>query len=335
MAHMIDNTAGKNAIAFVGATPWHGLGQELQAGASIEEWRRQAGLDWEVLRAPVTYQTAKVGAQGVEMIQREMAARDVLYRSDTGAALSVVSRSGYKVHQPEQIFGYFESIAKAGGFELETAGALSGGGRIWALARVGDGANIVGQDRVDPYLLLATSYDTTMTTIARFTSIRVVCHNTITAALNLPATKNRAAQTVSSLKLSHSSAFDPAAVSAQLGIVTGAFNQFLDEARSLAEVGVSDEKAREVVAAVLAPTASGGRDITTGRGFKQILGLFDGGAIGSELTGGKSAWQLLNAVTEYVDHQRGRNQESCLTQAWFGSGEQIKNRAREELLALV
>jgi phage/plasmid-like protein (TIGR03299 family) len=335
MAHMIDTTTGTAAIAYAGETPWHGLGQQLEAGASIEEWRRAAGLEWEVLRAPVLFQAASVAAAGVALIDKSMPNRDVLYRSDTLAPLSVVSRKGYKIHQPEQIFGYFESIAKAGGFELETAGALSGGGRIWALARVGEGANIIGQDRVDPYLLLATSYDGTMTTIARFTSIRVVCHNTITAALSVPASKNKAARIVSALKLPHSTEFDAAEISAQLGIVQGAFDQFLTEARSLAEIGVADYKAAEIVAQVLAPTRSEGKDVSGSRGFKAIMGLFDGAAIGSDLTGGKSAWQLLNAVTEYVDHQRGRTTESTLTQAWFGSGEQMKTRAKEALLALV
>ena len=335
MAHMIDTTTGRAAMAFVNETPWHGLGQQLERGASIDQWRKAAGLDWEVLRAPVTYQAASVTATGVQMVDKAMSNRDVLYRSDTGAALSVVSRNTYKIHQPEQIFGYFESIARAGGFELETAGALSGGGRIWALARVGEGANIIGQDRVDPYLLLATSYDGTMTTIARFTSIRVVCHNTITAALNVPETANREARVVSALKLPHSAEFDPAAISAQLGIVSGAFGQFLEEARSLAEVGVSDAKAEEIVADVLGKVHGASGEITKSRGFKTVMNLFNGSAIGSDLTGGKSAWQLLNAVTEYVDHQRGRNTETCLNQAWFGSGEQLKTRTKETLLQLV
>ena len=44
MAHMIDTTTGTAAMAYAGQKPWHGLGQELTPGASIEEWTRQAGL---------------------------------------------------------------------------------------------------------------------------------------------------------------------------------------------------------------------------------------------------------------------------------------------------
>jgi hypothetical protein len=45
-----------------------------------------------------------------------------------------------------------------------------------------------------------------------------------------------------------------------------------------------------------------------GRGnkaFKSILGLFEGCAIGADLPEAKGTVRLLNAVTEYVDHQRG------------------------------
>ena len=39
-----------------------------------------------------------------------------------------------------------------------------------------------------------------------------------------------------------------------------------------------------------------------------------------------TAYGLLNAVTEYVDHQRGGD-ATRLSSAWFGSGEGLKNEA--------
>lgn len=340
MAHMIDESTGRAAIAFVGATPWHGLGQQLQVGADIDTWRKAAGLDWDVLRAPVRFDRTVVDAQGVHQVTETVKNREVLFRSDTGAALGVVSKSGYKVHQPADIMEFFGAIARAGGFELETAGALSGGKRIWALAKVGDGANVVGQDRVLPYLLLATSFDGTMTTVARFTGIRVVCHNTITMSMREHAAANKDSRIVTSLKLPHSSAFNPEVIREQLGIVHGAFDQFLAEARELSEVGVSDVKAQSVVAEIIGkytPSSKPGQvfDIKNTRGFKRVMDLFNGQAIGADLTGGKNAWALLNAFTEYVDHDRGRNTDTCLNQAWFGAGETMKNEAKEALLALV
>lgn len=165
MAHMIDNSTGMNAIAYVGETPWHELGQRMTAGASIEEWRKQAGLDWEIETSPVRF-TAK----GNEAVMPD---RQVLYRSDTNAALSVVS-TDYKIVQPSAVMDFFAQLSEIGGFELEVMGALSGGKRIWGLAKVGDGANVIGQDEVRPYILLATGYDGMMATNAKFTAIRVV-----------------------------------------------------------------------------------------------------------------------------------------------------------------
>ena len=176
MAHMIDTTTGRAAIAYTGQTPWHGLGQALTPGADVDTWTREAGLAYDVLESPVQYSTpASTGPQ-------TWPARKVLHRSDTGAPLAVVSDS-YHVVQPSEVMDFFRKLVDLGGFQLETAGALSDGRRVWALASVGDAAPVVDRDLVRPYLLLGTSYDGTMATVAKFTAIRVVCNNTITAAV--------------------------------------------------------------------------------------------------------------------------------------------------------
>ena len=40
MAHLLES------IAYVGETPWHGLGNELAPKQPIEIWAKQAGMDW-------------------------------------------------------------------------------------------------------------------------------------------------------------------------------------------------------------------------------------------------------------------------------------------------
>ena len=164
MTHLIDMSTGQAAMAYVGEAPWHKLGQRLTAGADLETWRCEAGLAYSVERTPVLFQ--RTGAGACDRIEA-MEGRDVLYRSDTGAPLSVVSSSGYQVVQPGEVLDFFGRLAEAGGFELETAGALSQGRRVWGLAKVHDGAPVVAQDTVRPYLLLATSYDGTMATTAK------------------------------------------------------------------------------------------------------------------------------------------------------------------------
>ena len=63
-------------------------------------------------------------------------------------------------------------LVKAGGFELETAGVLKGGRKLWALARTGQESALRGGDKVKAYLLLATSCDGSLCTTAQFTSVR-------------------------------------------------------------------------------------------------------------------------------------------------------------------
>ena len=316
MAHMIDETSGAAAIAFVGATPWHGLGQALTAGADIATWTREARLDYTVLESPVLYRTA--AASEPELFK----GRKVLHRSDTGGALAVVS-DGYHVVQPAEVMGFFDRLVGLGGFQLETAGALSYGRRVWALASVGEGADVVDGDVVKPYLLLGTSYDGTMATVAKFTTIRVVCNNTITAALN---------DTQGTVRVLHSERFDPEAVRLELGIVANNWERFLVQSRQLAKVEMSAIEADSFVAELLKPYHSGRLDVTESRAFKRIRALFDGASIGNELAGA-SRWGMLNAVTELVDHERGRSDNTRLESAWFGTGAAIKARALELLTA--
>ena len=99
MAHLIEN------MAFVGQTPWHGLGNQLPAKQPIEVWARKAGMDWSIRETPVCYRT-----NGIDQDHGVLTFGDqkVLYRSDTGAALSVVG-DRYKVVQPRDVLEFYRT----------------------------------------------------------------------------------------------------------------------------------------------------------------------------------------------------------------------------------
>ena len=353
MSHMIDETTGRPAIAYVGATPWHGLGTNLLPGQPISDWASAAGLAHDVLRTPVTYARAPLDDEDgpspigtcsdPELRFATMGDRDVLYRSDTGHALSVVSK-GYKIVQPREVLDFFAKLAEIGGFDLETAGALSGGRRIWGLAKVNDGAPVVGQDIVRPYVLLATSYDGTLATTAKFTAIRVVCHNTLTMSVGASASETGFAQSkaesdtegraVSSLvRIPHSITFDPDAVRLQLGIVKSVFEKWLVETAILSERKLDDGQFDRFVEKLLAPLhpkeirGKPTKPITEGKPFGRIKSIYDGEMIGGDLAGAGNRWRALNAVTQWADYERGRSPNSRLEGAWFGVGDTIKTRA--------
>lgn len=317
MAHMIDTTTGTAAMAYAGQKPWHGLGQQLTPGASIEEWTRQAGLAYTVLESPVLFRTEAASEP------EEFKGRKVLHRSDTGGALAVVS-DGYRVVQPADVMAFFGKLVEIGGFELETAGVLSHGRRVWALAKVNQGADVVEGDTVRPYVLLGTSYDGTMATVAKFTSIRVVCNNTITAALNR--------ENSGTVRVLHSERFDPDAVRLELGIVADNWERFLVQSRRLAGEKLSETDADLFVRSLLQPYHTGKLPLNETKGYRRIMDLFNGQAIGANIPGvAGTRWAMLNAVTELVDHERGRGTNTRMESAWFGTGAAMKNRALELL----
>jgi len=339
MAHMIDTTTGRAAIAYVGETPWHKMGKALTPGAPIETWAIEAGLSHSVQRTAVQYMKPDDGV----IVYPD---RDVLYRSDTHAPLGIVSK-WYQVVQPAEVLGFFADLIKHNSFELETAGALDGGKRIWALARVNDGECLLETDRIRPYVLLATSYDASLSTTAKFTSVRVVCHNTLTMAVGYGDQAASERDEVGSvIKVPHNAKFNAQDVRMDLGIVFDQWERFLATTRKLARQQVNETFCAAFLKALL-PLPAAPKEAKPGeivkppktveetRAFKSIMALFDGGAIGSDLPEAKgTAFGLLNAVTEYVDHTRGGD-DTRLSSAWFGDGDAMKTKALKLLASTV
>ncbi len=317
MSHLIET------MAFVGATPWHGLGNPLSPQQPLDVWLTEAGMDWRIEQSDVLF---NVAADGMHI--RPFADSKVLYRSDSLAPLSVVSPR-YKVVQPAEVLEFYRDLVSAGGFELETAGVLKGGRKLWALAKTGQEALLKGGDRVKAYLLLATSCDGTLCTTAQFTSVRVVCNNTLQMAV-----KERSG----AVKVPHSTVFDPQAVKEALGIGLSAWDRFIGNIKQLSQRTVSPEEACQFFRKVLdEPLVAGAEDAVTSKALQQVSALYSGGGLGSMLAGTRgTAWGLVNAMTEYVDHRRrAKSQDYRLDSAWFGQGAQLKGKALDRALALV
>jgi phage/plasmid-like protein (TIGR03299 family) len=318
MAHQIET------MAYVNETPWHGLGNQLTAHESIDVWAKQAGMDWQIREASVRYMTGNVGSLGaIESFPENK----VLFRSDTNAPLSVVSQR-YHVVQPSEILEFYRDLTEAQGYELETAGVLKGGRKIWALARTGQSSTLKGNDTMNAYVLLATACDGSLATTAQFTSIRVVCNNTLAVAL---------AGSNASVKVPHNTAFDAQAVKRQLGISVGNWHSFISAMKALSECKVQTHEARNYVTRVFIGTDKAASINTNERAMNKVLALFDGHGKGSELASSKgTAFGLLNSVTQYVDQERrARSADHRLESAWFGTGATLKYNALEQALAMI
>nr|WP_295080773.1 DUF932 domain-containing protein [uncultured Roseateles sp.] len=321
MAHLLQT------MAYVGETPWHELGSQLPPKQPIEVWADKAGMNWDICSTPVRYMTEHAGALGAVM---SFADQMVLYRSDTKAPLSVVS-DRYQVVQPREVLEFYRDLTEVSGFELETAGVLKAGKKFWALARTGKESVLKGNDVVKGYLLLATSCDGTLATTATPTTVRVVCNNTLTIVLNGAS---------SAIKVPHRTSFDALAVKKQLGIAVSQWDSFMYRMKTLSERRVKSHEAMNYFLKVICQSDFQG-DSSTGlnneRALKKVQALFDGTGRGAELAAAKgTAWGLLNAVTEFVDHERkARNQEYRLDSAWFGQGANLKQRALDQALQLI
>ncbi|MCP3706808.1 DUF932 domain-containing protein [Paraburkholderia sp. CNPSo 3274] len=314
-------------MAYTGQQPWHGLGQKLAPKQPLEVWAKAAGMDWSIEEAEVRFVAGSKNLGSIHAFPEQK----VLYRSDTKAPLSVVS-ARYQVVQPREVLDFYRDLTESSGFELETAGVLKEGRKLWALARTGQSATLKGRDEVSGYLLLATACDGTLATTAQFCSVRVVCNNTLQIALG---------DNVGAVKISHRSQFDAQAVKRQLGIAVSSWDAFMARTKALAERKVSDAAAEAFLRRVLTyPTANvADREAlaVNERAIKAVGQLYAGRGKGADLASASgTAWGLLNAVTEYVDHhRRARSDDHRLDAAWFGAGANLKQRAWDEVLRLV
>lgn len=326
MSHEIDQTNG-NAIAFVGETPWHGLGQALTADAPMEVWKREARLEWNVKEGQVLFtrdsdpEDLKKWGLTSHTETVEFPERKALYRSDNRAPLSIVSKA-FNVVQPGDVLEFFRKLVDSHGFKLETAGALRGGRRIWALARIGEQFKVL-DDIVHPYCLLSTAYDATMATWARLCSTRVVCANTIAFAES---------EQGKIIRVPHNATLNFDEVRLQLGIALNGWERFKIRALKLAEREITDVEAAAFVRELM-----GIPDDKEPKGFARIIELFKGAQMGSNKKSTRQTlWGVVQAVAEHVDHNPySRSDETRLDAAWFGYGNDLKVKAFKKALAIV
>ena len=318
MAHQVES------MAYVGAVPWHGLGNKLTSRQPIEVWAREAGMEWEIRETPVRFLTESAGALGaIESFDDHK----VLFRSDTLAPLSVVSNR-YHVVQPRAILEFYRDLTEVSGFELETAGVLKGGRKLWALARTGKSVSLRGNDVIHGYVLLATACDGTLATTAQFTSVRVVCNNTLAIAVGSSGTD--------AIKVPHSTKFKAPDVKQQLGIFSTSWDSFMHQLRDLSERKVKTREVEKYLTGVFTHPTNPQIPVNE-RAMARTLELFQGKGKGSGMASARgTAFGLLNSVTEWVDHERrARNPDYRLDSAWFGEGAAIKQRALDKALLLV
>lgn len=177
MAHNLnfDKKNGTWSFASNSEKAWHGLGQIVNGAMTSEEAIKNANLDYEVDKTKVYF---NCGTDCMNEIDGYFAT----YRKDNNDYLGMV-KSRYEIVQNRDAFGFFDAIIDSGEAIFETAGALGKGERIFLLAKLPNDFEI-GGEKIEKYIMLTNSHDGSSSVIAGMTNIRVVCNNTLTAALN-------------------------------------------------------------------------------------------------------------------------------------------------------
>ena len=322
MSHDLDESTGKPAMAYVGERPWHGLGEALPPDQDIETWVKAARLDWEIERLPVNYQMG-----GRNHVMRD---RFVLARSDTQTALSVVS-GDYQVVQPKDVLEFYRDLVEQRHYQLETAGALDGGRKVWALARTGLVAGVADNaaDELGAYVLLATSCDKSLATTIAFTSVRVVCQNTLSFAVHEVKKESRR-----SIKVNHSRRFDADQIKKDLGLMDESWEKFKLQLTPMAGKAMSDSAAEEFFQSLFQSEKEMKEGTISDQKRKEVMQLmsFYRHAPGQDLPTAKNTlWGAVSAVTYYVDHIRTASGDR-LDSAWFGAGATLKEKAWQQAL---
>ena len=157
------------SLFYVRETPWHGQGTRVEEAPSSEEAIRLAGLNWEVQQQPIYL------ADGTEI-----KGNYANVRSSDGKALGIVG-DRYKIVQNTDAFAFTDALLGEG-VKYETAGSLKDGKVIWLLARMPESIEILG-DKVDPYMVFTNTHDGSGAVRVCMTPVRVVCNNTLNAAM--------------------------------------------------------------------------------------------------------------------------------------------------------
>lgn len=176
MAHNLNFNEEKGTYSFVssnGEVAWHGLGQVVENTMTAAECIEKANLDYEVVKTPnfTEYEGVKIPKED----------EFSTIRTDTMVALGTV-RKRYEIVQNKDAFGFFDAIIDSGEAIFETAGALGKGERIFVTAKLPEDLLVAGEP-CNKYIVLTNSHDGTSSIVAGFTTIRVVCNNTLQAAM--------------------------------------------------------------------------------------------------------------------------------------------------------
>ena len=331
-------SANIQSMAYVKADgkPWHGLGVAVDGAMTAEEALVKAGLNWTVEKKPLYHEVMTKEGMKFEPVTGSFC----ITRTDNNKVLGRAVGSVYTPLQNRNGLNFLDGVIKEKMAVYHTAGSLGQGERVWILAKLPGHIKVAGNDLIEKFLLLTNSHDGSSPVIMQVTPVRVVCQNTLNAALSGSEKQFRGKHTISLM-----GKMDEARH--QLQIVNTWYEQFEASCQQLVSVKVNGQQVSkfldnlgfEITQNVKADDDSQSRV----KGIREtITHLFESGRGNRTPEVRGTAWALYNGVTEWTDHERSTKitngyqtkDEARLASQWFGSGQQMKTKALELALAI-
>lgn len=315
--------ANVQTMAYYGEVPWHGLGKQVPKGMTAAHMIHSAGLDWEVELRPA--RGAKEINRKGEYSRYEVVRMPRLNTKESEVLFGVVSRR-YQPLQNVEAFGFFDPIVGENKAYFETAGALGEGERIWVMAKMPGSMMIVTGDECFKYLLLSNTHSGNGSVIVKFTSVRVVCQNTLMLAMD-------DGQKAYHVRHSKQMPFKLDELSQFIVITQKVFLGAEESFKQLAKIQMTGDRLEHYFEAVFPRS-----EIQKKKGEKPQRWEFLRQAFDTQkdlqLPGVRGTlWGAYNAVTWFEDYKQPLQEEQPdqrLERTWFGGGADIKLKALEK-----
>lgn len=208
MAANIELNEERNTYSFYSLKekPWHKLGTIVETAKTPEEIIRIANMDYEVALAPMFTSFIPSGSTDVRKTENGFLYVDKLgntqivpkkgeridsifatYRTDNFKIFGTVGNR-YEPVQNTEAMDFIYQVCKSQmvinpkDVIIQTAGVLGFGERIFVTAKLP--TYEIAKDEMEKYILFTTSHDGSGSIKACFTDVRVVCNNTLNAALS-------------------------------------------------------------------------------------------------------------------------------------------------------
>jgi len=325
MAHNLNfnNKKGTYSFASRAEKAWHGLGQMIDKSMTAKEAIENANLDYEVIKTTIH---AKLDYDDMSLAIPDKFAT---IRKDNGDYLGIVG-SRYEIVQNRDAFSFFDAIIDEGEAIFETAGVLGRGEKIFVTAKLPEDL-LVNGEKCEKYIILTNSHDGSSSIIAGFTTIRVVCNNTLQAALRDLSNKVSIAHRIGA-KEKLSEAYELMNIASKYMTEVGdCFNKMSDTA-------LEDEKLKSYIERVMLPNYKLEDEEQSTRFKNQVESIYNFAITHpTQLTSAAkgTVWGGYNAISGYYNYIHNfNNDEQKFSSQMFGAAGKKINKAFEEALVL-